>query len=345
MLSHFSERVREIREDESGFTILELLIVIAVIGIMALTAIPIFMNQREMAAIGAVKSELRNAAMEMEHSLIDNRNKYPAYLPNYVPATENVEITIDKDRSSPTKFCLNGRSTSHANVKYSYDSSMGGLLAPIQTCMAVPLNQSFKASLATKKVLIVYTYNAGDQAAWTTYFRGLGYGTVDFMANPSILEYKNYDVIAAMSNAWTLPPAVVSNLKAGFGQGHSIITDGNDNGQYQIDNLILESVGAGASAAGKTVTLTRTGNKVTPDFPYTFQNTSFGSDSGWQCITKLQPGVVAVTDTIHPSNSAMKCITGTAAATVSGGKWVHFTVATREAKGATESAMDWLTFQ
>lgn len=345
MLSHFSERVRGIREDESGFTILELLIVIAVIGIMALTAIPIFMNQREVAAIGAVKSELRNAAMEMEHSLISNRNKYPAYLPNYIPTTANVEVTIDKDRSSPNKFCLNGRSTSHTNVKYSYDSSMGGLLAPIQTCMPVPLNQSFKSSLATKKVLIVHTYNVADQTAWTNYFTSLGYGSVTYMNNPSILEYKNYDVIAAMTNAWALPTGVVSNLKAGFGQGHKIITDGNDNGQWQIDNLILESVGSGASAAGKSVTLSRTGNKVTPAFPYTFENTSFGSDSGWQCITKLQPGAVAITDSIHPSNSSLKCITGIAASNGAGGKWVHFSMATREARGATEASMDWLTYE
>lgn len=345
MLSNFSERFREIQEDEAGFTILELLIVIAIIGVMALTAIPIFMNQREVAAIGAVKSELRNAAMEMEHSLIGNSNKYPAYLPNYMPTSQNVEITLDKAKSSPTKFCLNGRSTSHSTVNYSYDSSMGGLLAPVQTCFPVPTNQSFQASLASKKVLIVYTYNTSDQAAWTTYFRGLGYGTVDYMANPSILEYKNYDVIAAMSNAWTLPPTVISNLKAGFGQGHKIITDGNDNGQYQIDNLVLESVGAGASAGGKTVTLTRTGNQVNPEFPYTFQNTSFGSDGGWQCITKLQPGAVAITDSIHPSNSAIKCITGVATSNNAGGQWVHFSIATREAKGATESSMDWLTFR
>jgi type IV pilus assembly protein PilA len=345
MLSIISKRLRERQEDEEGFTLLELLIVIGIIGIMSLIAIPIFMNQREVAAVAAVKSELRNAAMEMEHSLLSNSNKYPAYLPNYIPTTSNVEITMDKDKSGPTKFCLNGRSTSHANVKYSYDSSMGGLLAPIQTCLPVPLNQSFKTTLASKKVLIVYTYNASDQTAWTNYFTSLGYGSVTYMNNPSILEYKNYDVIAAMSNAWTLPPTVVSNLKAGFGQGSRIITDGNDNGQYQIDSLISESVGAGVSAAGKSVTLSRTGNKITPNFPYTFENTSFGSDSGWQCITKLQPGAVSITNSIHPSNSSLTCITGIAAANTAGGQWVHFSVATREAKGATEAAMDWLTFR
>ena len=51
------------QDKESGFTLVEILVVIVIIGLLAAIAIPIFMNQRQKANEASLVSDLRNAAM------------------------------------------------------------------------------------------------------------------------------------------------------------------------------------------------------------------------------------------------------------------------------------------
>jgi len=62
--------------NQKGFTLVELMIVVAIIGILAAIAIPQFAAYRQRAFNSATISDLRNFKTAMEVSFADN-NKYP----------------------------------------------------------------------------------------------------------------------------------------------------------------------------------------------------------------------------------------------------------------------------
>jgi prepilin-type N-terminal cleavage/methylation domain-containing protein len=77
-----------------GFTLVELLIVIVVIGILAMIAIPNFQNTKGKAMKSAMMSDLRNLSTAEESYLFDNETYTSALTAMNYNASPGVTITI-----------------------------------------------------------------------------------------------------------------------------------------------------------------------------------------------------------------------------------------------------------
>lgn len=126
------------QNEDHGFSLIELLVVVAIIGILAVIAIPVFLNQRNSARNASVQSDLNNAAKAIETSYAST-GAYPT--DDSTLAAANIQLSDGNDfwyllAADDQSFELWGCNT-ETDVAFTY-SSLGGGLDPesIGNCAA-----------------------------------------------------------------------------------------------------------------------------------------------------------------------------------------------------------------
>ena len=140
MLSKLRRRV----EDEQGFTLVELLVVILIIGILAAIAIPAFLNQRGKAYDAQAKSNVRTAQTAEETYATDNNGTYASdtlsgtdtgSLATIEPTLKNSPF-VTATANGTTGYTLVATSAGSTPVTYSLTAATGVVTrtcAPIDT--------------------------------------------------------------------------------------------------------------------------------------------------------------------------------------------------------------------
>ena len=116
----------KMRKGQKGFTLIELMIVVAIIGILAAIAIPQFASYRQRAQDSAAKSALKNLATAQENYYAEY-NTYSSTLAALSTwFTPETTISIGFGGGNATAWSATAKHNSSANT-FTYDSSAGGL--------------------------------------------------------------------------------------------------------------------------------------------------------------------------------------------------------------------------
>ena len=110
----------------TGFTLIEVLLVIAIIGVLAVIGIPQFIAYRNRAVDAQMKSDLRNAAVAVE-SYFAKRSVYPASISEVdgfgFQPTSGVTLTLNV--ASQSSYTITAAKPGGTQASYTFTSTTG----------------------------------------------------------------------------------------------------------------------------------------------------------------------------------------------------------------------------
>ncbi len=152
-----------------GFTIVELLVVITIIGILATISIISYGAWRHSAIAAKVKSDLNGVASAMESALTFN-NVYPSTVPSSIVPSSGV--TLKGGSTDGTTYCVEADSTEDPTITYYLSSATVSAGPQAGTCASVTTTPLPAAP--TGLALTSSTYNSFN-ASWTAVTGATGY--------------------------------------------------------------------------------------------------------------------------------------------------------------------------
>jgi type IV pilus assembly protein PilA len=132
-------RMQQRGKDDRGFTMIELLVVVVIIGVLVAIAVPVYLNYRKGAANKSAASDVRGGITAVEQYYTEHGNTYPASKdgvlstdlvlgagPEKITVSQgNVIIFVNSTAGSATSYWICGVNEDGGQV-YVYNSSTGG---------------------------------------------------------------------------------------------------------------------------------------------------------------------------------------------------------------------------
>jgi prepilin-type N-terminal cleavage/methylation domain-containing protein len=113
-----------------GFTLVELLIVVIVIGILARIVVVTFQGAQDRAITASMTSDLRSIAKQMDAARSANNGKYPTTIPGDIKPSKNNVVQMTSVASTTNDYCINMYGPANKMMSVKADGSVNDYLCP-----------------------------------------------------------------------------------------------------------------------------------------------------------------------------------------------------------------------
>ena len=139
----------------SGFTLVEILIVVVILGILAAIVIPQFTNASEAAKLSSLTSQLQTIRSQLELAQIQHQGTYPTLSAGWTPMTSATEPVsgytagdgtndvgpyLQQAPNNPFENSATSAAAAAAGVGWTYSSTTGVIKAVLPSAKATALN-------------------------------------------------------------------------------------------------------------------------------------------------------------------------------------------------------------